>query len=73
MSTDAHVIAPLFFPGGDIGSLAVHGTINDVAMAGARPLYFPLLSCWRKDFRSPISTALSPAWRARPATRACPS
>jgi hydrogenase expression/formation protein HypE len=39
MSTDAHVIAPLFFPGGDIGSLAVHGTINDVAMAGARPLY----------------------------------
>ena len=39
MTTDAHVIAPLFFPGGDIGSLAVHGTINDVAMAGARPLY----------------------------------
>ncbi|MBS1201541.1 MAG: hydrogenase expression/formation protein HypE [Chromatiaceae bacterium] len=39
MSTDGHVIAPLFFPGGDIGSLAVHGTINDVAMAGARPLY----------------------------------
>jgi hydrogenase expression/formation protein HypE len=39
MSTDGHVIAPLFFPGGDIGSLAVHGTVNDVAMAGARPLY----------------------------------
>jgi len=39
VSTDAHVISPLFFPGGDIGSLAVHGTINDVAMAGARPLY----------------------------------
>ena len=39
MTTDAHVIAPLFFPGGDIGSLAVHGTINDVAMSGARPLY----------------------------------
>jgi len=38
ISTDGHVIAPLFFPGGDIGSLAVHGTINDVAMAGARPL-----------------------------------
>ena len=34
MSTDAHVISPLFFPGGDIGSLSVHGTINDVAMAG---------------------------------------
>jgi hydrogenase expression/formation protein HypE len=39
MSTDGHVIAPLFFPGGDIGALSVHGTINDVAMAGARPLY----------------------------------
>lgn len=39
MATDSHVISPLFFPGGDIGSLAVHGTINDVAMAGARPCY----------------------------------
>jgi hydrogenase expression/formation protein HypE len=39
MSTDGHVVSPLFFPGGDIGSLAVHGTINDLAMAGARPLY----------------------------------
>lgn len=39
ISTDGHVISPLFFPGGDIGSLAVHGTVNDVAMSGARPLY----------------------------------
>jgi hydrogenase expression/formation protein HypE len=39
MSTDCHVVSPLFFPGGDIGSLSVHGTINDVAMAGAQPLY----------------------------------
>jgi hydrogenase expression/formation protein HypE len=39
ISTDGHVVSPIFFPGGDIGSLAVHGTINDVAMAGARPLY----------------------------------
>jgi len=39
MSTDGHVISPLFFPGGDIGSLSVHGTINDVAMSGATPLY----------------------------------
>lgn len=37
MSTDSFVIDPLFFPGGDIGSLAVHGTVNDVAMCGARP------------------------------------
>jgi hydrogenase expression/formation protein HypE len=39
MSTDAYVVSPLFFPGGDIGSLAAHGTINDVAMSGGRPLY----------------------------------
>lgn len=39
MATDSHVVSPLFFPGGDIGSLAVYGTINDVAMAGARPMY----------------------------------
>ena len=39
MATDAHVVSPLFFPGGDIGSLAVHGTLNDVAMLGAVPLY----------------------------------
>jgi hydrogenase expression/formation protein HypE len=39
MTTDAYVVSPLFFPGGDIGSLAVHGTINDIAMAGARPLH----------------------------------
>ncbi|WP_338466934.1 hydrogenase expression/formation protein HypE [Novosphingobium sp. ZN18A2] len=38
VSTDGHVISPLFFPGGDIGSLAVHGTLNDVAMGGARPV-----------------------------------
>ena len=39
MTTDGYVVSPIFFPGGDIGSLAVHGTINDIAMAGARPLY----------------------------------
>lgn len=38
-TTDSYVIKPLFFPGGDIGSLAVNGTVNDLAMAGARPLY----------------------------------
>ncbi|MDZ7894466.1 MAG: hydrogenase expression/formation protein HypE [Sphingobium sp.] len=37
MTTDAHIVSPLFFPGGDIGSLSVHGTLNDVAMAGAVP------------------------------------
>jgi hydrogenase expression/formation protein HypE len=39
MATDSHVVSPLFFAGGDIGCLAVHGTINDVAVMGARPLY----------------------------------
>jgi hydrogenase expression/formation protein HypE len=38
-STDSFVVSPIFFPGGDIGKLAVHGTINDLAMCGARPLY----------------------------------
>ncbi len=39
ISTDSHVVSPLFFPGGDIGRLAVCGTVNDVAMMGATPLY----------------------------------
>lgn len=37
-TTDSYVIHPMFFPGGDIGSLAVHGTVNDLAMSGARPV-----------------------------------
>lgn len=39
MSTDSYIVAPLFFPGGSIGSLAVNGTVNDVSMLGARPLW----------------------------------
>ena len=56
-TTDSYVVRPLFFPGGDIGSLAVHGTVNDLAMAGARPLYLsvgfileeglPMATLWR--------------------------
>jgi hydrogenase expression/formation protein HypE len=41
-TTDSYVVSPLLFPGGDIGSLAINGTVNDLAMCGARPLY---LSC----------------------------
>ena len=41
-TTDSYVVKPLFFPGGDIGTLAINGTVNDLAMCGARPLY---LSC----------------------------
>lgn len=56
-STDSFVVSPIFFPGGDIGTLAVHGTVNDLAMCGARPLYMtaafiieeglPLEHLWR--------------------------
>jgi hydrogenase expression/formation protein HypE len=56
-TTDAYVVTPLFFPGGDIGTLALNGTVNDLAMAGARPLYlsaafileegFPLADLYR--------------------------
>lgn len=38
-TTDSYVVRPLFFPGGDIGTLAINGTVNDLAMCGARPLY----------------------------------
>ena len=41
-TTDSYVVSPIFFPGGDIGTLAVHGTVNDLAMAGATPLYLSL-------------------------------
>ncbi len=41
-TTDSYVVTPLFFPGGDIGSLAVYGTVNDLTMAGARPCYLSL-------------------------------
>jgi hydrogenase expression/formation protein HypE len=39
MSTDSYVVSPLFFPGGNIGELAVNGTVNDIAMVGAEPIY----------------------------------
>lgn len=41
-TTDSYVVSPLFFPGGDIGSMAVYGTVNDLSMSGARPLYLSL-------------------------------
>jgi hydrogenase expression/formation protein HypE len=39
LTTDSYVVSPLFFPGGDIGDLAVNGTVNDLSMTGATPLY----------------------------------
>lgn len=41
-TTDSYVVSPLFFPGGDIGAMAVYGTVNDLAMSGAKPLYLSL-------------------------------
>ena len=56
-TTDSYVVRPIFFPGGDIGSLAVNGTVNDLAMCGARPLFLsaglileeglPMETLWR--------------------------
>lgn len=56
-TTDSHVVTPLFFPGGDIGSLAIHGTVNDLAVCGAKPLWLsvgfileeglPMETLWR--------------------------
>jgi hydrogenase expression/formation protein HypE len=49
-TTDSFVVKPLFFPGGNIGSLAVHGTINDLAMAGARPLFLSVAFILEEGF-----------------------
>ena len=57
-STDSYVVNPIFFPGGDIGKLAVHGTVNDLAMCGARPLYLSSASSSKKAQRWRISGAL---------------
>src|SRR5437879_4991737 len=56
-TTDTYVVSPLFFPGGDIGKLAVHGTINDLAMSGATPLYLSAGLSWRKASPSPTCAA----------------
>jgi hydrogenase expression/formation protein HypE len=77
MATDSHVISPLFFPGGDIGSLSVHGTLNDLAVMGARPLWlsaafileegFPLADLAR-IVESMGEAAVRPASPSSPAT-----
>lgn len=51
LTTDSYVISPPFFPGGNIGSLAVHGTVNDLAMCGAQPLYLSLAFILEEGFR----------------------
>jgi hydrogenase expression/formation protein HypE len=75
MSTDSYVVSPLFFPGGDIGSLAVHGTINDIAMAGARPLHLSASFIIEEGFTladlQRIASSMGEA--SRTARRACRS
>ncbi len=70
ISTDTFVVSPLEFPGGNIGSLAVHGTLNDLAMMGARPLYLTAgfvleeglaVRGARPDRRQPWASAARPA------------
>ena len=50
-TTDSYVVKPLFFPGGDIGTLAINGTVNDLAMCGARPLYLSSAFILEEGFR----------------------
>lgn len=53
MTTDSFVVSPLFFPGGDIGSLAVHGTLNDLAVSGARPRWLTMSLIIEEGFPIP--------------------
>lgn len=68
-TTDSYVVTPIFFPGGDIGELAVHGTINDLAVAGARPLALSLAFILEEglpleDLRRVVDSARRAAARA---------
>jgi len=69
ITTDSFTVSPLFFPGGDIGSLAVHGTVNDVAMSGAQPLY--LSAAYILEEGLPLDTLGQIAASMAAAARAC--
>lgn len=69
-TTDSYVVTPIFFPGGDIGELAVNGTVNDLAMGGARPLFLSLAFILEEgfplaDFRRVVESARAAAEHAR--------
>lgn len=68
-TTDSFVVRPLFFPGGDIGSMSVHGTVNDLAMTGARPLY--LSSAFIIEEGLPMETLARVVYSMRDAARSC--
>lgn len=68
-TTDSYVVTPIFFPGGDIGELAVNGTVNDLAVAGARPIFLSLAFILEEglplaDFRRVVASAREAAERA---------
>src|ERR1051325_9564756 len=69
MTTDSYVVRPLFFPGGDIGSMAIHGTVNDLAMSGARPLY--LSAAFIIEEGLPMETLWRVVCSMRDAARSC--
>jgi hydrogenase expression/formation protein HypE len=69
MTTDSYVVSPLVFPGGDIGKLAVHGTINDLAVCGAEPLYLSLGLIMEEGL--PIAMLRHVVRSIRDAARAC--
>jgi hydrogenase expression/formation protein HypE len=68
-TTDSFVVTPLFFPGGDIGRLAVNGTVNDLAMGGARPLYLSASLILEEGL--PLSTLQAVLASMRDAAHAC--
>ncbi len=69
ITTDSYVVRPIFFPGGNIGSLAVHGTVNDLAMSGARPLY--LSSAFILEEGLPMETLWQTVCSMRDAAQLC--
>jgi hydrogenase expression/formation protein HypE len=68
-TTDSYVVRPIFFPGGDIGSMAIHGTVNDLAMSGARPLY--LSSAFIIEEGLPMETLWRAVCSMRDAAKRC--
>ena len=68
-TTDSYVVRPIFFPGGDIGSMAIYGTVNDLAMSGARPLY--LSSAFILEEGLPMETLWRVVCSMRDAARRC--
>jgi hydrogenase expression/formation protein HypE len=69
-TTDSYVVRPLFFPGGDIGSLAVYGTVNDLAMCGARPLYLSVAFILEEGYPIERIRAVAQSMRAAAAEAA---